>query len=503
MEAGQQDDKNRPCEIPAAFAARADFYRQSCTKQPALGQIRLFSGRGKIGVRSFFYRIPIMTETWQNHKERSTPLALKSIRWIALSLGRPAARLLLYPITLYYLIFASSQRKASFRYLSRVLDRKPTLIDVARQIHCFASTILDRVYLMTGQFDKLDIEFPAENMPLKYSSQGIGCILLGSHFGSFEVLRSYAVRKCPLPIKILMYEAHSPMIVKVLNALNPDLSNMIIPIGEPDSLLRVRDSIEAGYAVGMLGDRIMDAESEKTVQCNLLGSPVSLPASPVLIASLLEIPVILFFGTYKGGNRYELHFELLAEKIELNRANRQQDIQRWMQKYANMMEKHIQSDPYNWFNFYDYWKEGESSRESRKLDRQQIEALIPHSGKMCLIDRVEYWDHDRIQCKSSTHLIPDHPLRMNGELSSLHLLEYGAQTMGIHGGLLKKATTQGFLAAVRNVQIYIDTLDSVQSEITIDAHAQLQTESGVIYEFTITDAEANLLLKARTTVINS
>ena len=305
-----------------------------------------------------------MTETWRSHEERSSPLALKSIRWIALNLGRPAARLLLYPITLYFLLFATSQRKSSLRYLSRALDRKPTLFDVARHIHCFASTILDRVYLMTGQFDKLDIIFPLENMPLKYSQQGIGCILLGSHIGSFEVLRSYAVKKCPLPIKILMYEEQSPMIVQVLNALNPELSDMIIPLGEPDSLLQVRDAIEAGNAVGMLGDRMMDVDHEKTVQCKLLGDNVTLPAAPVLIAAVLNVPVILFFGIYKGGNRYELHFELLTEKIELSRKNRQQDIQAWMQKYAIMLEKHIKLSPYNWFNFYDYWQEDESDQHS-------------------------------------------------------------------------------------------------------------------------------------------
>lgn len=447
-----------------------------------------------------------MTETWQSHEERSTPLALKSIRWIALNLGRPIARLILYPITLYYLIFATSQRKSSLRYLSRVLDRKPTLFDVARHIHCFASTILDRVYLMTGQFEKLDIKFPPENMPLKYSQQGIGCILLGSHIGSFEVLRSYAIRKCPLPIKILMYEAQSPMIVQVLNALNPDLSDMIIPLGEPDSLLQVRDAIEAGNAVGMLGDRIMDEGHEKTVQCKLLGDNVTLPAAPVLIAALLKVPVILFFGIYKGGNRYELHFELLTEKTELSRKNRQQDIQGWMQKYANMLEKHMKSSPYNWFNFYDYWLEDDIEQHNssnQKLNRHQIEELIPHEGNMCLIESVEFWDNDRIRCRSNTHRNQDNPLRLNGELSSLHLLEYGAQAMGIHGGLLKKTTRPGVLAAVRNVQIHIDHLDNIHSEIIIEAHAQFKTESGVIYEFTITDAQQNLLLKARATVINS
>ncbi len=298
-----------------------------------------------------------MTRTWQDHKERSTPWALGAIRWIALNLGRPVARLLLYPITLYYLVFATLERRSSKRYLSRALQREPTLLDISRHIHCFASTILDRVYLMTGQFEKLDITFPHENLPLKYSQRGTGCILLGSHLGSFEVLRSYAIKKCPLPIKILMYQGQNPMIAKILNALNPGLSDMIIPIGAPDSLLQVKDAVDAGNAVGMLGDRVMDEKKEKTVVCKLLGDDVVLPTAPVLIAASLNVPIIVFFGIYKGGNKYQLHFKLLAENIRLNRDRRQRDIQNWMQQYANLLEEQIEIAPFNWFNFYDYWQE--------------------------------------------------------------------------------------------------------------------------------------------------
>ena len=298
-----------------------------------------------------------MTDSWQSHQERSTPLALSSIRWIALNLGRPAARVLLYPITLYFLLFAPAQRRASLAYLQRVLEHQPTWLDVAKHIHCFASTILDRVYLLTGQFDKLEISFPPENMPLKYSQQGSGCILLGSHIGSFEVLRSYAVRKCPLPIKILMYEGHNPMMIRILNALNEELSEMIISPGSPDSLLQVKDAVDAGNAVAMLGDRIMEVGNNKSVHCRLLGKEVALPTAPILIAASLKVPVIMFFGIYCGGNHYQIHFDLLAERIDLDRKNRQQDLQYWMQKYADQIEKRIRQTPYNWFNFYDYWQE--------------------------------------------------------------------------------------------------------------------------------------------------
>ena len=154
-----------------------------------------------------------------------------------------------------------------------------------------------------------------------------------------------------------MYEGQNPMIVKILNALNPELSKMIIPIGAPDSLLQVKDAVDEGNAVGMLGDRVMDEKKEKTVTCTLLGDEVVLPAAPILIAATLKVPIIVFFGIYKGGNCYQLHFKLLAENIQLDREQRQQDIQYWMQEYANILEEQIKASPFNWFNFYDYWQE--------------------------------------------------------------------------------------------------------------------------------------------------
>ncbi len=301
-----------------------------------------------------------MSKDWQASNERSTPFTLLTIRWIALHMGRPFARTLLYPITAYFLLFASSHRKASLQYLSRALKRKATWWDSAKHIHAFAATILDRVYLLTGQFAKLEISFPAENIPLTYSKNGIGCLLLGSHIGSFEVLRSYAVSHYPLPIKILMYEHQAPMMVQVLNALNTDVADTLISLdGSPSGLLKVKEAINCGTTVGLLGDRILGDGKEKTVICTLLGEPVKMSTAPVLLASALKVPLIVFFGLYLGGKRYKIHFELLAEEVILRRNSRQQDIQMYTQQYVDILEKQMLETPYNWFNFYDYWQHDE------------------------------------------------------------------------------------------------------------------------------------------------
>ncbi len=103
----------------------------------------------------------------------------------------------------------------------------------------------------------------------------------------------------------------------------------------------------------MLGDRV--AESEKVTRCRFLGQETLFPAGPALLAGTLQVPVILVFGLYRGGNRYDIHFELLAEEIRFTRAERETVVQYWTQRYAERLEHYAKLAPYNWFNFYDYW----------------------------------------------------------------------------------------------------------------------------------------------------
>ena len=296
-----------------------------------------------------------MSGDWVNLEERGSPLALRLILWIAENLGRGFARIILYPITLYFLLMAKAQRTASRQYLSRILGRRATLSDVARHIHCFASTILDRVFLLADRSNEFDIQRFNPEEVYRLVDQGQGCILLGAHLGSFEVLRAPAINDRKMPLKILMYQNHGEQISKVLMELSPEVAQSIIPLGQPDTMLKVADAVAEGKVVAMLGDRTIG--SEKVVECRFLGEAARFSAGPMLLASVLKVPVILFVGLHMGGNRYELYFEKLADRVVIDRKQRDLDLQRWMQLYADRLEYYARKAPYNWFNFFDFWSD--------------------------------------------------------------------------------------------------------------------------------------------------
>jgi predicted hotdog family 3-hydroxylacyl-ACP dehydratase len=126
------------------------------------------------------------------------------------------------------------------------------------------------------------------------------------------------------------------------------------------------------------------------------------------------------------------------------------------------------------------------------LGRDAIATLIPHQGAMCLLDRVIEWDKDRIVLATSSHRAPDNPLRLDGRLRAVNLCEYGAQAMAVHGGLSAqadgKAPRPGFLVSLRDVQLQVDFIETLNGELLVAAQKLLETAGSWQYSFEVAHA---------------
>ena len=118
------------------------------------------------------------------------------------------------------------------------------------------------------------------------------------------------------------------------------------------------------------------------------------------------------------------------------------------------------------------------------LEREEIARLIPHACRMCLLDEVLGWDDSSIRCRSDSHRRSDHPLRRDGRLGAVHLVEYAAQAMAVHHALLVRQRSNspapGFLAAVRQVRLEVAWLDEIGN--SLDLYCRRLIDGG-IYEF--------------------
>jgi predicted hotdog family 3-hydroxylacyl-ACP dehydratase len=123
------------------------------------------------------------------------------------------------------------------------------------------------------------------------------------------------------------------------------------------------------------------------------------------------------------------------------------------------------------------------------LGRETIEQLIPHRGAMCLLDRVIEWDGEHVQLATATHCAADNPLRANGRLRSVHLCEYGAQAMAVHGGLVARTQGRtprpGLLVSLREVKLNIDFVEQLGGELLITTRRLHGTATSWQYSFEI------------------
>ena len=155
---------------------------------------------------------------------------------------------------------------------------------------------------------------------------GRGCLLLGSHLGSFEVVRAVGSAREEIDIKVLMDEGNAPLMRAFFREINPVVADNVLQVGRLDTMLRVQECLDGGGIVGIMGDRLIS--QGQAVYCDFLGATAPFPTGTMRLAHAVRAPVIMFFGLYRGGNRYDIHLELLSDRIQLSQDRREDDIRR-------------------------------------------------------------------------------------------------------------------------------------------------------------------------------
>ena len=281
-------------------------------------------------------------------------LMLRVMAWISLRLGRRAGRVVLHPIAAYFLLFAPAGRRASRNYLGRALRRPPRWRDLYRHFFTFAATVHDRVYLVNRRFELFDVEVHGEDMLRRLLAGGKGLFLMGAHLGSFEVIRALGRKDTDIRVAMAMHRDNAQKINAMLSAINPEAVQDIIGLGQIDSMLKLRQRLDEGGAVGMLADRTLSNDTLYPAQ--ILGANANLPSGPLRIAALLRRPVVFMTGLYLGGNRYAIHFDPLADFSAVARDQRDAAVAAAITRYAALLDHYCRKAPYNWFNFFDFWQ---------------------------------------------------------------------------------------------------------------------------------------------------
>lgn len=112
-------------------------------------------------------------------------------------------------------------------------------------------------------------------------------------------------------------------------------------------IFEIHNALGQGGLVVFTGDRYLPGS--KTLKEDFLGAEADFPLGPYLLATRLKVPV-LFVYVMKGPKK---EYHLYAKKA----IAKARDPQALLREFTQSMEWILEKYPYQWFNYFDFWKD--------------------------------------------------------------------------------------------------------------------------------------------------
>jgi predicted LPLAT superfamily acyltransferase len=299
---------------------------------------------------------------WSSLVERGAYWGLSILALFYRLTGRYGCMVAVFPIVLYFHLTGSEQRRASREFLRRAyrakgIDYDPGWVATFRHSLGFARKTVDTFAAWVGGIDPNAVVAIDKQTLDRVAASGQGILLIVSHLGNIEITRALLDVAQRSRIKLLVHTAHAQNFARILNRFRPDAMVDTIQVTDtnPETMIALKEAIEHGDWVGTAGDRTPVSGDGRVSMASFLGHDAPFPQGPYVLAHLLECPVYLMFCMRQEGG-YRLYFEMFAQRITLPRHGRQAAITGWAARYAKRLESFCLIDPFQWYNFFDFWQ---------------------------------------------------------------------------------------------------------------------------------------------------
>ena len=287
---------------------------------------------------------------WQTQPDRGTPEAIRLILWISRKIGYTAGRFFLPPIVLYFLLTSRHATRSSRNFLRHARDRHRIMTrEIYLHLWTYAATLHDRIFLTQGPDPRYHFAIEGLDLLQKALAEGSGVLLLGSHLGSFEVMRSLG-ESAHLPLKIVMHPAGGRPVTSFLENFGNLDPHSVIWTDNPYAMITMQAHLRSGGLLGMLADRAH--RSSRTWKTDFLGQEAEFPLTPFYLAARLGPSIFTFYCIHERARHYRIQIEPLLSPPQ---PTLEETALRIGQKYVQRLEREAHQYPMNWFNFYDFW----------------------------------------------------------------------------------------------------------------------------------------------------
>uniref|UniRef100_A0A8H9YV55 Glycosyltransferase family 2 protein n=1 Tax=Pseudomonas tritici TaxID=2745518 RepID=A0A8H9YV55_9PSED len=318
-------------------------------------------------------RIPVLLmrrrqQHWAQQQEVKGLWGMRLMLRVWQLLGRRAFGLLLWPVIGVYWLTARPARQASQQWIQRVkqmlADRQlptPPRLNSFFHFMRFGYSMLDKVASWRGELKlNQDVVFaPGARAALDVDAPQ-GKLLLASHLGDVEACRAMAQLDGSKVINALVFSENAQRFKQIMEEMAPDAGLNLMPVTDigPDTAIALKEKLDRGEWVAIVGDRIAVNPQRggdwRVIWSEFMGHPAPFPQGPFILASILRCPVLLIFAL-RQQEKLHIHCEPFADPLLLPRGERQQALQRTVDRYAERLEHYALMSPLDWFNFFDFW----------------------------------------------------------------------------------------------------------------------------------------------------
>ena len=302
---------------------------------------------------------------WSKIKERGSMLGIEILVLVYKIFGKGLFKICLTPVMFYFYLTGSAQRHAVWYYLDRynnsqAISKKTGYAKFSQGFKVFFSfglSIIDKFDAWLGKVNLNDINIVNEKGYQELLSAN-GAIIFSAHLGNMEVCRAiFSMGENKRPLNVITYNEHTPSFNNFLKKVNADSAINFIHINNfgPDDTIKLKQRIEDGEAVVIFADRTSVNNPESVCFAPFLGEEAPFAIGPFALASIMDCQVFTMF-CIKNEGKYQAYIEKFADPIKVKRRDRQEYFTGLAKRFAERLENHVLLAPYQWYNFFNFWK---------------------------------------------------------------------------------------------------------------------------------------------------
>ena len=288
--------------------------------------------------------------------------------------GRKPFSAVLRIVIFYYTATSKNTRRFSEQYWNHVLAANPGIEPsrssggfwrTYRHLYSFGETMLDKLAVWSGDINMDDLDVEGDPLLIEALAKGKGAILITSHFGNTEICLAMSKRIPAIRnVNALVFNIHAPRFAQALKRVNQEATLNLVHIDQVgiDTAIRLQEMTDRGELIAIAADRTPVGTRDRTQPVKFLGEYAEFPEGPWILAHTLRCPVFMIFCA-RVGERFKVEIRPLADQVHLPRESRSENIGLHIEQFATVLEKWVIRYPYQWYNFYDFWRRSDSSAQ--------------------------------------------------------------------------------------------------------------------------------------------